>query len=112
MPAPHLLHGTLDVLVLRTLAWEPHHGYGISRWIRERTEGTIVVQDAALYKALRRLEASKAVAAEWGWSEQNRRARYYRLTAVGRRQLEREANAWWTYARAISQVLEPLPVER
>src|SRR5688572_12279435 len=104
-----LLQGTLDVLILRTLAWEPMHGYAISRWIGERTTGAIVVQDAALYKALRRLEASGAIKAEWGASEQNRRARYYRLTAAGRRQLTREVSAWRAYAQAIANVLEPFP---
>jgi DNA-binding PadR family transcriptional regulator len=73
--AVELIKGTLDVLVLRTLAWEPMHGYGISEWIRERTGGTLAVQDAALYQALRRLEKRRWVEAEWGLSENNRRAR-------------------------------------
>jgi len=107
----HLLQGTLDVLTLRTLAWEPMHGYGISRWIRERTSDSIVVQDAALYKALRRLESTGAIKAEWGWTDQNRRARYYRLTASGRKELTRAASAWRDYVAAIAKVLEPLPGE-
>jgi PadR family transcriptional regulator, regulatory protein PadR len=106
-----LLQGTLDVLILRTLSWDPKHGYSISRWIRERTSGAIVVQDAALYKALRRLEADGAITAEWGWSEQNRRARYYRLTARGRRLLVRETKSWKEYVHAIAAVLDPIPGE-
>lgn len=105
-----LLQGTLDVLVLRALRREPLHGYGISRWIRERTEGELEVQDAALYKALRRLEGKEWVEAEWGRSENNRRARFYRLTTRGRGQLVREAAAWQRYARAVSRVLDPLPL--
>ena len=102
-----LLQGTLDVLILRTLSWEPMHGYAVSRWIRERTKNRIVVQDAALYKALRRLENDGAITAEWGWSEQNRRARYYRLTAAGRRLLVRETKSWRDYTQAIAAVLDP-----
>ena len=71
-----LLQGTLDVLVLRTLAWGPMHGYAVSRWIHDRTDGAIEIDDAALYKSLHRLEHSGAVDAEWGLSENNRRAKY------------------------------------
>ena len=70
-----LLQGTLDVLVLRTLAWQPMHGYEISRWIRDRTGGVLVIENAPLYKALHRLEAARCVAAEWGVTEHGRRAR-------------------------------------
>jgi transcriptional regulator len=103
-----LLQGTLDVLILRTLAWEPMHGYAVSRWIRERTEGTIEIEDAPLYKALHRLEAARCVSAEWGLSENNRRARYYRLTAAGRKRLKVEESAWRRYAAAVTRVLEPV----
>lgn len=106
-----LLQGTLDVLILRTLAGEPMHGYGISRWIRARTEGALSVQDAALYQALRRLEQKGWVAADWGVSENNRRARYYRLTHAGRTQLRKETSAWQRYAEAVFRVLEPTPGE-
>jgi PadR family transcriptional regulator, regulatory protein PadR len=102
-----LLQGTLDVLILRTLAWQPMHGYGVSAWIRERTAGTIEIEDAPLYKALHRLERAGCVEAEWGISDTNRRARYYRLTASGRRQLKSEAAAWRRYAEAVFQVLAP-----
>ena len=106
-----LVQGTLDVLILRTLQASPTHGYGISRWIRERTGGVLQVQDAALYKALRRLEERGWVDADWGVSENNRRARYYRLTRAGRRHLEREASVWRRYAQAVFTVLDPLPEE-
>jgi transcriptional regulator len=109
--AVELIKGTLDVLVLRTLAWQPMHGYGISEWIRERTGGTLAVQDAALYQALRRLEKRRWVEAEWGLSENNRRARYYTLTEAGRKRLREEAAAWRRYVEAVFQVLEPLPAE-
>jgi PadR family transcriptional regulator, regulatory protein PadR len=106
-----LKQGTLDVLVLRTLAWQANHGYGISKWIRERTGGALEVQDAALYQALRRMEAKGWIAAEWGVTETSRRARYYSLTASGRDQLRSEASVWRRYAEAVSRVLEPLPGE-
>jgi transcriptional regulator len=102
-----LLQGTLDVLILRTLGWGPMHGYAVSRWIRERTKGTIEIEDAPLYKALHRLEHGGFVSAEWGLSENNRRARFYRLTGAGRLQLKREESAWRRYAQAVFQVLDP-----
>lgn len=102
-----LLQGTLDVLILRTLAWRPMHGYGVSRWIRERTDGTIAIDDGALYKALYRLEHDGRIAAEWGLSENNRKARYYSLTARGRRALKSEEQAWRRYATAVFKILEP-----
>jgi transcriptional regulator len=102
-----LLQGTLDVLVLRTLAWQPMHGYGVSRWIRDRTDGTIAIEDAPLYKALHRLEGAGFVSAEWGVSENNRRARYYRLTPAGRQRLRTAEASWRRYAAAVFRVLEP-----
>lgn len=102
-----LLQGTLDVLILRALAWGTMHGYAVSRWIHERTDGTIDIEDAPLYKALHRLEKAEYVIAEWGLSENNRRARYYRLTPVGRRQLKTEEANWRRYAQAVFAVLEP-----
>ena len=102
-----LLQGTLDVLILRTLAWQPMHGYAVSRWIRERTDGTIDIQDAPLYKALHRLENAGYVTAEWGVSENNRRARYYHITPAGRRQFQAEEAAWRRYAAAVFRALEP-----
>ena len=102
-----LLQGTVDVLVLRTLAWGPMHGYAVSRTIRDRTDGVLEIEDAPLYKALHRLEQGGFVSAEWGLSENNRRARYYTLTPAGRRQLKAEESAWRRYAAAVFKVLEP-----
>ncbi len=106
-----LMQGTLAVLVLRTLAWEPMHGYGISQWIRDRTEGVLAVQDAALYQALRRLEKKGWVEAEWAMTENNRRARYYTLTGDGRARLRQETATWRRYAEAIFKVLDAAPGE-
>ena len=100
-----MLQGTLDVLVLKTLSWQPAHGYAISRLIDERTDGVFEIEDAALYKALHRLEASGAIAAEWGLSENNRRARFYSLTAFGRKELRAETTTWHAYASAVTSVL-------
>jgi PadR family transcriptional regulator, regulatory protein PadR len=100
-----LLHGTLDVLVLKTLSWGPMHGYGISTWIERRTDNELEIVDAALYKALHRLEASGAVAAEWGVSDNNRRAKYYSLTRRGQQMLRTETATWKRYVAAVSGVL-------
>jgi PadR family transcriptional regulator PadR len=104
--ANDLLHGTLDVLVLKTLSWGSMHGYAIAQWIEQRTRGDLEVVDAALYKSLHRLEDSGAVAAEWGLSDNNRRAKYYSLTARGRQLLKAEAATWRRYANAVVRVLE------
>ncbi len=104
-PALDLMQGTLDVLILQTLTGGATHGYGISEWIRERTGGVLAVQDAALYKALRRLEQQGRVVAEWGTSENNRRARYYEITREGRRQLEEQVAEWRHSAGAVERVL-------
>jgi transcriptional regulator len=101
-----LLHGTLDVLVLKTLSWGPMHGYSIATWIEQRTNGTLEIVDAALYKALHRLEHGGAVAAEWGLSENNRRAKYYSLTPRGRQMMRAETATWRRYVVAVSAVLE------
>ena len=102
-----LLQGTVDVLILKTLAWAPMHGYGISRWIADRSEGAFAVEDAALYQALHRLEARGLVEAEWGLSENNRKAKYYSLTTDGRQQLRSDAAMWKKFAQAMFKVLEP-----
>ncbi len=101
-----LLHGTLDVLVLKTLSWGPMHGYSIATWIEQRSQGTLEIVDAALYKALHRLEHSGAIAAEWGLSENNRRAKYYSLTPRGRQLMRAETATWRRYVVAVSAVLE------
>jgi PadR family transcriptional regulator, regulatory protein PadR len=101
-----LLHGTLDVLVLKTLSWGPMHGYGISKWIEQHTRGVLEIEDAALYKALHRLERGTAITSEWGVSENNRRAKYYALTPRGRAELRAEMDTWRQYAAAVAGVLE------
>jgi transcriptional regulator len=101
-----LLHGTLDVLVLKTLSWGPMHGYAVGRWIEERTRNELEIVDAALYKSLHRLEQSGAIASEWGVSDNNRRAKYYSLTARGRAILRADAATWRRYATAVYRVLE------
>jgi transcriptional regulator len=109
MPAQplDLLQGTLDLLILRTLAGQPMHGYGISRWIRQRTGDALSIQDAALYQALRRLERKRWVEADWGVTDTHRRARYYTLTPAGEKQLAREVSTWKRYTEAVSRVLAP-----
>jgi PadR family transcriptional regulator, regulatory protein PadR len=106
---PMLLQGTLDLLVLRTLAWGSRHGYAVARWIRETSEDVILVEDRALYLALHRLEENGLIESEWGLSENNRRARYYSLTAKGRKQLQADAAVWVRYAAAIQLVLGAEP---
>jgi len=101
-----LLPGTLDVLILKTLSWGPKHGYAIAEWIEQRGNGELVIVDAALYKALHRLEDVGAIASEWGLSENNRRARYYTLTPRGRAQLRAEAATWKRFALAVGGILE------
>ena len=107
MDAPlALLQGTLDVLILKTLSWQPMHGYAASRWIRARSGEALLVEDAALYQALHRLERRGWVSSEWGLSETNRRAKYYALTDAGRAQLRTEAATWRRYVRAVAAVLD------
>jgi PadR family transcriptional regulator PadR len=103
---PTLLQGTVGLLILRALQGGPAHGYTITRWIHGRTDGVLVMEDAALYQALHRLEARDWVEAEWGLSENNRRAKYYALTAKGRRQLKSETTAWRRYAAAMLKVID------
>ena len=104
--ASDLLHGTLDTLVLKTLSWGPMHGYAIAEWIEWRGDGNLVIVDAALYKALHRLEEASAIESEWGLSDTNRRAKYYSLTHRGRAQLRAEAATWRRYASAVGRILE------
>lgn len=101
-----LLHGTLDLLVLRALAVQPLHGFGLTKWIEQRTRDELEIVDSALYKALHRLEDAGAIDAEWGVSENNRKAKYYSLTAKGRQLLRAETATWKRYVAAISNVLE------
>ena len=100
-----LLQGTLDLLVLKALSWGPMHGYGISVLIHDRTAGDITVVDAALYKALHRLEHSDLIASTWGLSENNRRAKYYRLTPEGRKHLRDALSDWRRYSAAVERIV-------
>lgn len=104
----NLLQGTLDLLVLKTLAPGAMHGYAISRSIHERTDGVLDVDDAALYQGLHRMERKGWLAHEWGLSENNRRAKYYSLTQTGRRQLREQTATWRRYASAVFSVLDPV----
>ena len=101
-----LLPGTVDVLILKTLAWTSMHGYGISQWISDRSAGALAVEDAALYQALHRLERKGLVDAEWGISEKNHRAKYYSLTPAGKRQLKNEVAELREYVSALFGVLD------
>lgn len=101
------LHGTLDVLVLKTLTWGPRHGYAIARWLEDTTNNDIQVEEGSLYPALYRMERKGWIEAEWGMSELGRKAKFYRITSVGRRHLKSETAEWTRLARAIALVLTP-----
>jgi transcriptional regulator len=105
MQSLELLHGTLDTLILKTLAAGRLHGYGIARAIEDATEEVIVVEEGSLYPALYRAERKGWVEAEWGVSELGRRAKFYRLTPRGRRQLAAQTADWARFAAAVSRVL-------
>lgn len=100
-----LLHGTLDSLVLKTLTWGPRHGYGIARFLEESSGETIRIEEGSLYPALYRLEKSGWIDATWGRSELGRRAKFYRLTAAGRRQLAMETQRWAAFSAAVTRIL-------
>jgi PadR family transcriptional regulator, regulatory protein PadR len=104
--AIELRKGALDTLILKTLSWGPAHGYAISRWIRETTEGTLRIEEGALYPALHRMEEKGWIEAEWGLSQTNRRVKSYRLTPEGAKQLRAEALSWSHFAAAMAKVLE------
>jgi transcriptional regulator len=100
-----LLHGTLEVIVLKTLSWGPMHGYGIGRWIEQLSNGALRIDEGSLYPALYRLEKKGWIESEWGASEKNRRAKYYRLTADGERELREGRRVWSGFVQAVGQVL-------
>ena len=100
-----LLKGTLDLLILKTLSWGPMHGYGIATWLEDRSDGTLGIDDSALYQALQRMEGRGWLSAEWGTSENNRRARYYKLTTAGRQRLRTESDTWLRYTRSVTLIL-------
>lgn len=100
-----LMHGTLDILVLRGLTWGPKHGYAVARWIEQVSNGSLTVLDGALYTALHRMEEREWIAAEWGISPHGRRAKFYRLTLAGRKQFQAETKDWTDYVAAVTKVL-------
>ena len=102
-----LLQGTLDLLILRTLVFGPEHGQGIARAIQQQSEDVLLVDHGALYPALQRLEAQGWIGAKWGTSSNNRRARFYSLTKLGRKQLAQETSKWRKLAGAIGRILGP-----
>lgn len=101
-----LLQGTLDLLILKTLTWGPRHGYAVARWIRDTTGEDLQIEEGALYTALHRMEKRGWIEAEWGLSENNRKAKYYQLTAAGRKQLRAKSANWTRYAQAVFKVLQ------
>ena len=104
-PSLPLLKGTLDLLILKALSWGPLHGYAIATWLEERSDGALGVDDSALYQALQRMEGRGWLSAEWGVSDTNRRARYYKLTAPGRQRLRTESETWMKYTKSVTSIL-------
>lgn len=101
-----LIQGTLNVLILKTLSWGPMNGYAIAQWVRQATFGDIELEEGALYPALHRMEHRDWIAAEWGLSENNRRAKYYHLTPLGRRVLRQRTQSWERLVGAVGRVLQ------
>ena len=107
-----LLRGTLDVLILKAVTWGPRHGYAIAEWIKAVTDSDLLVEEGPLYTALHRLEKKGWLVGEWGYSDNNRRAKYYELSRAGRQQLRAEVSAWERYSRAVGKALgaaSPVP---
>ena len=104
-----LMQGSLDVIVLKTLSWQPMHGFGIARWIQQVTDEVLQVEEGSLYPSLYRMENKGWVKSEWRTTENNRRAKYYRLTAAGRNQLTQAFATWETFAEAMSKIMRAKP---
>jgi PadR family transcriptional regulator len=100
-----IVKGTVDTLVLKALCWTPMHGFEITRWIESRSQGALDIRDSALYQALHRLEERDLVTAEWGVTENNQRARYYRITRAGRSRLAADTVQWVRYASTVTDIL-------
>ena len=100
-----LVQGTLDLLVLKALTWGPRHGYAVARWVGDATDEDLQIEEGALYTSLHRMERRGWIEAEWGLSENNRKAKYYQLTGTGRRQLRAQTQSWTRYAQAVFKVL-------
>jgi transcriptional regulator len=105
MPGMDILPGTLDVLILRGLWWGPKHGYAVARWIEESSRSALTVLDGALYTSLHRMEERGWIASEWAISPTGRRAKFYRLTPAGKKQLEHEQREWADYVAAVARVM-------
>jgi transcriptional regulator len=103
--AIELLQGTLDLIVLKTLSWGPMHGFGIARWMQHTTKDVLQVEEGSLYPALYRMENRGWISAQWALTENGRRAKYYKLTAAGKRQLAAETKSWDALAGAIGDIL-------
>jgi transcriptional regulator len=103
------LKGTLDLMILKTLSWAPAHGYGIARWIEHCTDDVLRVEEGSLYPALYKLEEAGLITADWGITEHNRRAKFYRLTTAGKKQLRAQHDYWARFANAVTRVLEISP---
>jgi PadR family transcriptional regulator, regulatory protein PadR len=104
-PDGGLLRGTLDVLILKAVSWGPRHGYAIAEWVQAITDDALLVEEGPLYTALHRLERKGWLSSEWGYSDSNRKARYYELTRAGRQQLRTEVSSWERYVTAVSKAL-------
>jgi PadR family transcriptional regulator, regulatory protein PadR len=104
-----LIRGTLDLLVLRALSWGPMHGLAVTRWIERSSERLLQIEEGALYPALHRLEQKRLLQSEWGYTDQGRRARFYKITAAGRRHLASELSRWTRYTEAVGLVLGAAP---
>jgi len=101
-----LVRGTLDLLILKTLSWGPMHGLAVLRWIEDTTRAELQIEEGALYPALHRMEEKGWLDAEWGYTERNRKAKFYRLTARGRKQLAAELTRWSRYTAVVGLVIE------
>ncbi|HEX8359024.1 MAG TPA: PadR family transcriptional regulator [Longimicrobium sp.] len=106
MSAVDLVHGPLHLMILKTLSWGPMHGYAVARWIRDVTDDVLQIEEGSLYPALHRMEERGWIEADWGVSENNRRAKFYRLTPEGRRHLTAESPNWLRFAQAVGKVLQ------
>lgn len=104
-----LLQGTLGLLIMKALASEERHGYGIARWIEDVTDDVLEVPEGSLYPALRRLESRGLISSRWDISENNRRARFYALTRAGRKHLQEDASQWMRFSDAVARVLRTDP---
>ena len=104
-PDGGLLRGTLDLLILKAVSWGPRHGYAVAEWVQMVTDDTLIVEEGPLYTALHRLERKGWLSSEWGFSENNRKAKYYELTRSGRQQLRAETSSWERYVGAVTKAL-------